>query len=101
MVRHYRKKPKCVAGRRIRAAQMREEGLSLRQTAAVLEVSHTTVANDLRAWDAEQAALAKVSTLPVKRSVKKMPQANDKSALESSANVIPLRRRDDHVRRAR
>jgi site-specific DNA-methyltransferase (adenine-specific) len=39
--------------RRRRAAELRAEGLSLRETAARLKVSYQTVANDLAEWDAK------------------------------------------------
>lgn len=48
-----------------RAARLRSEGKSLREIAAIQEVSHETVRRDLAAWDARHAPDASVSHLPV------------------------------------
>lgn len=54
MVRTYKRKPGHVnpAKRRARAAELRDEGLSLRQIAERLSCTHTTVRRDLAQWDA-------------------------------------------------
>lgn len=48
-----------------RAARLRAEGKSLRQIAAIQEVSHETVRRDLAAWDLQNAPSATVSHFPV------------------------------------
>lgn len=48
-----------------RAARLRAEGKSLREIAAIQEVSHETVRRDLAAWDLKNAPSATVSHFPV------------------------------------
>ncbi len=88
-MRNYKPKPKALRGRMMRAARLRAEGKSLRQTAAELQVHHSTVAADLKKWDEEQA---KVSVLPVGF----LPPGGENPTPESDtavAAVVSLRRR--------
>jgi transposase len=74
-----------------RAADLRGEGLSLRQIAAKQGVSKDTVMRDLAAWDEQQE---KVSHLPVS---KLPPRGGNETAPRGgnetpSAEIVPLRR---------
>jgi hypothetical protein len=74
-----------------RAARLRAEGKSLREIAALQEVSHETVRRDLAAWDLASAPVATVSHLPVT----KMPPGggNVTPGCDSgAATVIQLRK---------
>jgi transposase len=77
-------------GRMLVAAQLRGQGMSLRQIAAETGVSKDTVLRDLREWDSLNA---KVSQLPVS----KMPRApegrGENETAECDSNVVQLRRR--------
>lgn len=82
----YRGEP---AMRRARAAELRAAGLSLRQIAAELRVSHQTVANDLARHDRDANVLP-LSTSAVNygaRSGRKLT-----GEVDSEATVTPLRR---------
>ena len=64
MVRQYRRKHPRNPGRRMEAAaRLRAEGLSLRQIAERLAVSHDTVWRDLARWAGSRS---NVSDLPVR-----------------------------------
>jgi hypothetical protein len=67
MTRTYKPvRPKAPREARMRrAARLRDEGKSLREIAAIQEVSHETVRRDLAAWDEKNAPAATVSHLPV------------------------------------
>lgn len=74
-----------------RAVRLRAEGKSLREIAALQEVSHETVRRDLAAWDLKNAPVATVSHLPVT----KVPLGGGNVTPEcdgDAAPVIPLRR---------
>lgn len=60
--RHWRDKDR----RAHRAADLRGHGLSLREIAAELVVSHETVRQDLRRWDAAHANVVPLSRTAVK-----------------------------------
>jgi hypothetical protein len=92
-VRTYRPvKPKSPRDTRMtRAARLRGEGMSLRQIAAVQDVSYETVRRDLAQWDALSAPDAKVSHLPVT----KLPPGGGNVTVEcdsGDALVLSLRR---------
>jgi hypothetical protein len=88
------KQPRYPRGRMLRAVRLRGQGLSLRQSAAVLGVHHDTVWRDLRRWDKEAAERAKVTRLS-DRAVGKTPPGggNQTAGSDSEATVTPLRRR--------
>lgn len=89
MTSAYKPRPKARRGRMLRAARLRSEGLSLREIAVKLQVHHSTVADDLKRYEAEQAT---VSVLPVG----KLPRAGGKNPTPQSdsqrAAVLPLKR---------
>jgi hypothetical protein len=92
MTRTYRRKPGRVKpGRRqARAAELRSEGLSLRQTAERLNCSHQTVARDLARWDQEHANVVQLSHSPVTN-----PPPGGQFATpecDSDSTVVQLRR---------
>ena len=85
------RQPKSRRGRMIRAAGMRGEGMSLRQIAAELGVSHDTAWRDLRRWDEENAKITNLSD----RGVRKTPPGGGNLTAPSdseSATVLPMRR---------
>lgn len=81
-------KPKALRGRMLRAVRLRAQGLSLRQIAAIQDVSHDTVWRDLRKWDAQHANVSDLT-------VRKTPPGggNLTAASDSDATVTPIRRR--------
>lgn len=94
-MRTYRRKNTMDKGRRMAVAvRLTAEGLSLREVAARMSVSHQTVANDLARWERERAdaplALIRLS----KPAVKNLPHGGEILAaqFDSSPAVIPLRR---------
>lgn len=75
-----------------RVVELRAEGLSLRQIADRLVISHQTVANDLARWEQLSAS---VTALPVKSSRQEVPPAGQKLTPgfdASTASVVPIRR---------
>lgn len=75
-----------------RVVELRAEGLSLRQIADRLVMSHQTVANDLARWDRESAS---VTALPVKSRRQELPPRGRKLTPgfdTPTADVVPLRR---------
>lgn len=91
-MRKYQPKEKGLRGRMQRAAKMRGEGKSLREIAQVLQVHHSTVAADLRKWDAEQA---KVSDLPVGKNAPGGDESTTRSDSQpdtAGAAVLPFKR---------
>ncbi len=88
-MRNYKRKRPRNPGKRMAAAvRLRAQGLSLRQIADRLAVSHDTVWRDLAKWD---TAHANVSEMPVR----KTPPGGENLTAESDSetNVINLRRR--------
>ena len=74
-----------------RAARLRAEGRSLREIAAIQEISHETVRRDLAAWDEKNAPSATVSHLPVTKTP--LEGWNVSAECDSeAASVIPLRK---------
>jgi hypothetical protein len=85
-MRNYKRKPGRVNPdkRMVRAAELRAEGLSLRQIAGRLSCSHDTIWRDLMRWNA-----CNVSEMPVRNS----PQRGENLTPESDTddpNVISL-----------
>jgi hypothetical protein len=70
MVRHYKRKPGRVNPdkRMARAAELRAEGLSLRQIAERLACSYQTVANDIARWERDHENVVQLSNPAVKNS---------------------------------
>lgn len=69
-----------------RAARLRAEGKSLREIAAIQEVSHETVRRDLAAWDLKNAPDATVSHLPVT----KTPPGGGNVTAECDSEAAPV-----------
>jgi hypothetical protein len=68
-----------------RAAKLRAGGKSLREIAAIQEVSHETVRRDLAAWDLKNA-VASVSHLPVT----KAPPGGGNVTAECDGEAAPV-----------
>lgn len=93
MVRKYKRKPGRVNPdrRMARAAELRAQGLSLRQVAERLSCHHDTIWRDLKRWDAIHR-VSNVSDLPVG----KVPQRGENPTPKSDSeptNIIELRRK--------
>lgn len=94
-MRTYRRKKLLDPDRRMAVAvRLSAEGLSLRQVAAHLYVSHQTVANDLARWEHARSAMPLKIVRLSKPTVKNMPPGgtNLTPRVDSGADVIPLRR---------
>jgi len=94
MVRHYRRKhPRDPVRRMAIAARLTADGLSLRQVAKRLSVSHQTVANDLARWEREKPHLPLEIIRLSKPAVKNMPPGGDVLTPRFDSpepNVVPL-----------
>ena len=74
-----------------RAAELRAEGLSLRQIGERLVCSYQTVANDLARWEQQRPNVVSLSKTAVKNSP---PGGGNLTAeFDSDRTVIPLRPR--------
>jgi transposase len=94
-MRSYKRKQTLDKDRRMAVAvRLIREGLSLREAAARLSVSHQTVANDLRRWEHAAAQMPLEIVRLSKPAVKNVPRGGEilTPAFDSGASVIPLRR---------
>jgi transposase len=92
MVRQYKRKPGRVdpAKRMARAAELRAEGLSLRQVGERLACDEKTVRNDLARWQRERS---NVAPMVRKNTAENSPHRGENSAANSAdadPNVISL-----------
>lgn len=94
-MRTYKPKPGMNKDRRMAVAvRLTAEGLSLREVAARLSVSHQTVANDLARWGRVSAQMPLAIIRLSKPAVKNLPPGGEilTAGIDSAAPVIPLRR---------
>lgn len=94
MVRHYKRKPGRVNPdkRMARAAELRAEGLSLRQIAERLSCSYMTISRDLARWDRQHENVTPLSHSPVTS----LPHRGEFVTPECDSeptNIIELRRK--------
>jgi len=97
VVRKYKRKPGRVSPdrRMARAAELRAQGLSLRQIATRLSCHHDTIWRDLARWDAAHRA-SNVSDLPVG----KVPPRGENPTSQSDSTGLEVISLSDRRKRA-
>lgn len=94
-MRNYRRKLTLDKDRRMAVAvRLTAEGLSLREIAARLSVSHQTVANDLGRWERERSSMPLMIVRLSKPAVKNLPHGGEVLTpdFDRGSGVTPLRR---------
>lgn len=94
-MRTYKRKSAMDKNRRMAVAVRHvAEGLSLREAAARLGVSHQTIANDLARWERERASAPLALVRLSKPAVKNLPHGGEilTAQFDNASTVIPLRR---------